>query len=198
MPIQKNYLIGIMDDTRIAEVNSILVKCASMTYEYSSVTFFSKQPIDSEHVTKDITLFQLEGENESEIDQKLNDLIAKFNALNVDYVLGNDDTKEVIVTIDFVGKIFIRFDNIKVVKKGTFKKINELKTYRCDLGYCKGFKPKFRPLEDESIEELKIPPEIIYLVSDCEENLLKFRDLISEKIMELDSDFIVDFKVFKV
>lgn len=198
MSSKRNFLIGIMDDTKICEVNHILEKYATMTWEYPSYMFFSKQPIDDKHNVNDITLFQLEAENESILDEQLDEIITELNALNGDYVLCDDDTKEMIVAIDHLGKLIIRFDNVKMIPKGTFEKINQLKHLKTEFGYCKGFKPKFRPIEGNSIENLDVNPEIIYLISDCEENLLKLKDHVSEKVLEIDSDFVLDFKIFKM
>ena len=55
----------------------------------------------------------------------------------------------------------------------------------------------FRPLEGQSIKDLEINPEIIYLISDSSENLLKLRDYVSQKVLEVNSDFELDFKHFR-
>lgn len=185
-----------MDDRKIPEVNAVIAKYASLTFEYSSFMFFSKQPIDLDHVSKDVTLFRLEADDNEIIENTLSEIIADLNTLNTDYVLGDDDTKKLIVTIDFVGKIFIKFDNVKVVPKGAFERINELKTLATDLGYCKGFKPQFRPIEGKSIEGVDVNPEIIYLLSDSAENLERFRQYITEQVLEIEPNFIVDYKLF--
>ena len=169
-----------------------------MTTQYASFMFFSRIPIDNEHLTNDITLFQLECENEDSINKTLNELINELNELNADYVLGDDDTKELIVTIDHIGKLFIKFDNLKVIKKGTYEKINELKSVRNEYGYCKGFNPKYRPLEDQSIEDKEINNEIIYLISDSSENLSKLTEYISQKVLEIEPDLLIDSFVFEV
>ncbi len=187
-----------MDDTRISEVNAFIAKYATVLSQYTSFLFFLKQPIDTENIVKDITLFQLEDESENALNRKIDRLIEELNGLDVDYVLGDDDTKEVLVTIDHVGKLFIKFDNIKTIQKGTFEKINKVKQSRCEFGYCKGFRPQFRPIEGNSIEDMKVPPEIVYLISDSEENLLKLNDYVSNQILEIDSDFICEFKIFKI
>lgn len=197
MTVKKNYLVGIMDDTKINEVNDIIATYATMTSQYTSFMFFSKQPIDTQNITNDITLFQLESENEITLNKTLNELINELNELNADYVLGDDDTKELIVTIDHVSKLFIKFDNIKTIKEGTFKKINELKKSRTEYGYCKGFNPEFRPLEGP-VGDKKINNEIMYLISDSSENLSKLTDYISQKVIEIDQDFIIESMVFQV
>lgn len=196
MSVKKNYLVGIMDDRRISDVNAIIAKYASLTFEYSSFMFFSKQPIDTEHVTNDITLFQLEADNEGALKKTLNEVIDELNTLNADYVLADDDTKEMIVTIDFVGKIFIKFDNVSAVPVGAFDKINGLKSLTTDFGYCKGFKPQFRPVEGRSIEGVDVNSEIVYLFSDSAENLEKLRQYITRQVLEIEPNFIVEFKVF--
>ena len=198
MSYKRNFIIGIMDDTKISQVNGLIAKYATVLSQYTSFLFFKKQPIDGENIVKDITMFQLEAADENSLNRQLDMLIDELNGFDADYVLGDDDTKEIIVTIDHVGKLFIKFDNIKTLHKGTFEKINQLKQLKSEFGYCKGFRPPFRPMEGNSIEDMNVPPEIVYLISDSEENLMKLNDHISRQILEINPDFICEFKVFKI
>ena len=77
-----------------------------------------------------------------------------------------------------------------------FEKIDELKSFNADFGYCKGFKPNFRPIEGNSIEDLNINPEVIYITADSSENLLKLRDFLTDRVKEIDSDLEVEFTWF--
>ena len=124
-----------------------------------------------------------------------NDLIADLNKLDGDYALRDDETGELLVTVRYGGQIAVKFDNIKTLEKGTFKKIDEFKSFSTDFGYCKGFKPNFRPIEG-NVENVEIKPEIIYITADSEENLLKLRDYLTDKIKEIDPDFLVEFTRF--
>lgn len=74
-------------------------------------------------------------------------------------------TGEFSTTIASVGGIYIKFDNLKIVPKGTYKQIDELKNIKTEFGYTKGYKPPFRPLEGISLEDTKIKNEVIYLFS---------------------------------
>ena len=197
MSVKKNYLVGIMDWTRISDVNAVIAKFATVTLNSSSHMFFLKQPVDSKHISQDVTHFVLKADDEASLKKKLDGLINELDGLNTDYILVDDATNNLIVSIEYAGKLFIKFDNIKIIKEGTFDKINDLKMSRNDYGYCKGFKPKFRPIEGQSIENLEINSEIIYLFADSSENLSKLRDYMSEQILEIDSDFILEFKVFE-
>ena len=90
----------------------------------------------------------------------------------------------------------IKFDNIKCISKGTYKKIDELKQSKTEFGYCKGYKPDFRPIESNPVENVTIPDEKIYLFSDSRENILKLSEYLSEKANEIDSDLEVEFILF--
>lgn len=193
---KRNFAIAIMDCKKITEVNEILAKFAKITQETSSHILFDVQPINSDEITHDLTFFQIETDDEFVLNKKLNDMISNLDELDTDYILRNDDTGELIVFIDYAGTITIKFDNLEIIKEGTYKKIDELKLAKTEFGYCKGYKPKFRPIEGNSIEGHAIKPEIIYLFSDSSENLLKLNDFISEKIREIDEKFELKFKSY--
>ena len=130
--------------------------------------------------------------DESSFEKKLDELIQNLNELDADYIMMDDETKRLIVTIDYGGYIKVKFDNVKYLKPHTYDKFDEIKTMKTDIGYCKGFKPKFRPLCGD-LSDVCINPEIIYLVSDSSENIEKFRALVSKKILEIDPDFELEF-----
>lgn len=197
MSFKKKYFVGIMDWSRISDVNEVIGKYAGETFKSSSHMFFLKQPVDPSSICQDVTHFVLEADDEDALKAKLDDLIEDLNELDTDYTLFDDATNKPIVSIEFAGKLFIRFDNIKVIKEGTFDKINDLKMSRNEFGYCKGFKPKFRPVEGRSIEDVEINSEIIYLFANSSEDLLKLKDYMYERILEIDSEFILEFKVFE-
>ena len=196
MSIKRNYILGIINDKTILEFEGVISRYASMSRASSSNMYFSKQPIDSGEISQDVIFFQIESENESILDKKVNDLISELNELGGDYVLRDDETGEMLVTVRYGGQIAIKFDNLKTLKKGTFEKIDELKSFNADFGYCKGFKPNFRPIEGNSIEDLNVNPEVIYITADSSENLLKLRDFLTTKVKEIDSDLEVEFTWF--
>jgi hypothetical protein len=70
--------------------------------------------------------------------------------------------------------------------------MDEIKTMKTNMGYCKGFKPKFRPLSGD-LSKVRVNPEMIYLVSDSCENLKRFKDIIFERLLEFDPDFELEF-----
>ena len=98
-----------------------------------------------------------------------------------DYVLRDGETGEMLVTVRYGGQIAIKF---------------ELKSFNADFGYCKGFKPNFRPIEGNSIEDLNINPEVIYITADSSENLIKLKDFLTDKVKEIDSGLEVEFTWF--
>ena len=172
MSVKRNYIVGIINDETIPQFETVLSQYATSIKESSSHMYFGKQPIDSEKISQDVRFFNMESESESGLQKKINDLIADLNKLEGDYALRDDETGELLVTVRYGGQIAVKFDNIKTLEKGTFKKIDEFKTLSTDFGYCKGFKPNFRTIEG-NVENVEIKPEIIYITADSEENLLK-------------------------
>ena len=57
----------------------------------------------------------------------------------------NEETGELISTINSAGSLAIKFDNIKTSPNELYEKIDELKNIKTEFGYCKGYKPQFRP-----------------------------------------------------
>lgn len=196
MTIKRKYVIGIINDEKISEVNNILHKYVSLTKESSSHMFFMKQPIDPSKVSQDVTMFTMESESDEKMDEKVKDLIDELDGLNTDYVLRDDETGKLLVTVGYGGQISIKFDHVESIPKGTFEKIDELKSLHTDFGYCKGFKPNFRPLEGVSVANLEMEPEIIYITADSEENLFKFRDYVIQKVMEINPTLKTKFTLF--
>ena len=196
MVLKKNFSIAIVDIEKIGEINKVLIKYATSIREYSSHLYFNLDPIHAEDIYMDITLFQLEYENESDLDKKLNVLIEALNRLNTGYAIRDEDTHEMIVEIEHVIALDIKFDNVKFIKKGTYEKIDEINHLKTEFGICKIYNPNFRPIENISIENMEIRPETIYLFSDSEENLSKLKTLVFEKIKEIDSDLEIEVKPF--
>jgi hypothetical protein len=193
MPIKRNYTVGIMDETMISKINTVISEYADITMQSSSHMYFDKQPINVNEVVQDVTFFQLKCEDESSFKIKLNKLIESLDELNTDYVIMDEESEKLIVTVDHGGYIIAKFDNVKFLKPGTYDKIDEIKCMKTDMGYCKGFKPKFRPLCGKPIDEVRVNPEIIYIVSDSDENLKKFRDFVTKELLELEPDFELEF-----
>lgn len=196
MTVKRKYIVGIINDEYIDAVNEVISKYTDKTEKTSFNMIFVKQPIDFSNVPHDVTFFQLEGEDETQMEKKLNQLIDELDSMNIDYTLMDDETRELLVTVKFGGQITVKFDNINYLEEGTFDKIDELKSLHTDIGYCKGFKPSFRPFEGHHLDHLNILPEIMYITSDCEENLLKFRDLVFEKVLEINPELKVEFIQF--
>ena len=196
MSIKRNYILGVINDKYILKVEDIIAKFAMVSEASSSHMYFARQPVDVSKISQDVIFFQLESESKSMLDKKVEGLIEDLNELNVDYVLRDDETGELLVTVRYGGQIAIKFDNLKSIDKGTFAKIDELKSFRTDYGYCRGFKPNFRPIEGNPIGDLKINPEVIYITADSSENLLRLRDELTEMVKEINSDFEVEFTWF--
>lgn len=192
MAIKRKYSLAIVDIEKIDEINKIITKYTTDIEQYSTYFYFNLDPVRVEDVKMDITFFQLESENESSLNKQLNGLIEEINQLNTGYAIRDEDTAEMIVEIEHVIAVNIKFDNVKFIEKGTYEKIDGFNHLKTEFGICKTYNPNFRPLEDVSIENLVVKPEIIYLFSDSEEDLSKLKAFVTEKIMEINPDFEID------
>ena len=152
--------------------------------------------VNFEDIKWDIALFQLESENESSLDKKLNDLIEDMNQLNTGYAIRDEDTGEMIVVLEHVIALNIKFDNVNFLKEGTYEKIDEFNHLKTEFGICKCYNPNFRPLENKSIENIEVKPETVYLFSDSTENLSKLKTFVLEKIMEINPNFEIEINPF--
>ena len=196
MSIKRNFAISILDSEKINDIIKIIIRYADITMQSSSHIYFDTHPVSSSEIVQDITFFQIEADDESCAYEKLNKLIEDLNQLNTDYAIRDEDTGKMIEYIKFVGALDIKFDNMKIIKDGTYKKIDALKSYKSELGTCKGYKPNFRPLENQSIENKTVKPEIIYLFCHTPEDLMKLKETLSQKILEIDRDFKLEFRQF--
>lgn len=196
MTIIRKFSLAIVDIEKIKEINKIVIKYATHVREFSTYYYFKLDPIHASDINMDITLFELESESESDAEKSLNDLIEELNQLNTQYAIRDEDTAEMIVEIEHVITLHIKFDNVKVIKDGTFEKIDAMNHLKTEFGICKTYNPNFRPIENRPIENLDVKPETVYLFSDTAENLSILKELITEKIMEIDSDFEIDFTPF--
>ena len=186
-----------VDSEKIEDVNKIVIQHATSAIQFSSYYYFNVFPSDIDDFDLDMVFFDLESENESGLDKKLKDLIESLNSLNTLYSIRDECTKELIVEIENVIALHIKFDNVKIIKEGTYKKIDELNHLKTEFGFCKSYNPNFRAIENTSIENMKIEHEIIFLFSDSAENLSQLKILISEKIMQIDSNFEIELKPFE-
>lgn len=197
MPIKKKFSLAIPNKEKIDDINEIVVKYSSSFKQFSSYYYFKVNPSNREDFIQDITFFQLESDDKTGIDKKLKTIIEEINQLNTPFAIRDEDTKEMVVEIDYMTSLIIKFDNVKFIKEGTYKKIDDIQHLKTEYGVCKSYNPNFRPLENTSIENKDILSESIYLFSDSEENLSKLKTLISEKVKEIDSDFEIEFEPFE-
>lgn len=192
MAVKRKFSIAIVDVEKIREVNDVIIRYAVNVQQYSTHYYFNLNPIRSDEIKRDITFFQLESESESALDEKLNDLIEALNQLNTEYAIRDEDTHEMIVEIEHLIAINIKFDKIKCIKKGTYEKIDRMNHLKTEFGICKNYHPNFRPVENMSVENIDVGPEIIYLFSDSAENLSRLKTMVIERVMEIDSDLEIE------
>lgn len=192
MVVEKNLSVAIVDVEKIDDINKVIFKYATYVKEYSAYYYFNLRPMRGKEIKSDITLFQLDGESESELDKKLNDLIEELNQLNTLYAIRDEDTHEMIKEIDHVIAVLIKFDNVKVIKEGTYEKIDDFNHLKTEFGICKSYNPDFRPIENRPIENTTVKPESIYLFSDSAENLSKLREYVCERVREIDSNLKIE------
>ena len=196
MVIKRNFAVAVMDNPHFNEFYEIISKYSDSIKKSHSHIVFDTQPVNPDDITYDLIFFQLECESKSLKDSKLNKIIEELNGLDSDYTLMDEDNGNMIVALDFVGMLKIKFENVEVIEKGTYEKIDELKQTKTEFGYCKGYKPDFRPMESKPIANSTVQDEKIYLFSESRENLSKLTDYLSEKIMEIDSDLELEFVPF--
>jgi hypothetical protein len=196
MSTKRSFAITVLESERIADINNILRKHADITMQSSSHIYFDTQPANPDDVVQDITFFMLESDEEKSADEKLNELIDELDEMDTDYAIRDEDTGKMIVYVEFVGALDIMFDNIRSVKEGTYEKIDELKSLKTEFGLCKGYKPSFRPMESQPIENKNIKPESIYLFCHSQEALMMLKDTLSKRILEIDPDFKLAFRQF--
>ena len=195
MSIKKNYAIINLETEKIPDVNNIICKYATVTLRSSSHIYFDMEPANNE-VIEDMTFFHLEAEDESSLDEKFKELTKEIDQIISNYAIRDENTGELLVYLKFVGELSIKFDNMNFIKEGTYEKIDELKNLKSEFGICRGYKPNFRLMEGQHHENLNNKPEGIYLLCQSQENLMQLKELLSEKIMEIDSDLVIEFTQF--
>ncbi len=130
MSVKKNYIIGALDSEKTNEVTNIVENYAITSMESSSHMFFDKQPINPNEYKTDILFFKLEAENERLLNNKLDGMIGKLEQLHTDLMLRDVKAEKFLMNISHGGILTIKFDNIKTIKKGTYKRIDMLKTIK--------------------------------------------------------------------
>ena len=196
MTVSKKFSIVILNLEKLPETSKIIAEISESYNQSSSHMLFNVEPAKPEDITKDLTFFRIGAENDDEVNEKLKEHMDNLNKIDADYSIRNEETGELISTINSAGSLAIKFDNIKTSPNELYEKIDELKNIKTEFGYCKGYKPQFRPAESNSSKDVFIATEKIYLLSKTYEDLLKQKELMSEKIMEIDCDLEIEFKVF--
>lgn len=121
-----------------------------------------------------------------------NDLIKDLKMLCKYVTFKDRDSKKI---LQYIGTLIISFENINYLKPGSLKKIDEIKVLKTEFGYCKGNKPFMRPMETSQFIGLKYS-ELIYLISDSIDNIINLELLVENKVLEIDSNFKVEFRLF--
>lgn len=197
MAISKNFLITLVDIEKIPDINEIIFRYSVSSSQSSLQEHYNLPYLNLKDIYPDITFFKMTSENETELNNQINDLIEELNQVGTYYSLKDEDTGDLLVWINSVGELNIKFDKIKIIPEGTYEKIDELKYSKTEFGSCRGYKPQFRPLEGTPIEKVDIMPEPIYMFCDSREDLLKLKDYLSEKVMEINPDFKLEFKILE-
>lgn len=196
MSVTKKFAAIILDHENIHEFNKILVEYGDATRQSSSHILFNIKPINMNQIDQDLSFFRITAETENDIKNKLSEIMDKLNEMNADYGIRDEETGEIFSTINAGCALDIKFDKIKIIPEGTYKKIDELKNTKTEFGYCVGYKPPFRPIESKEIDNIEIKDETIYFFSRTKESHAKLKDCLTEKIMEINPDFILEFRTF--
>lgn len=197
MSVKRRFVITVLDYKRIPDVSDTIIKHADITMKSSTHVYFDAQPTDYAEITEDVIFFEMEADNAFAMDKNIDKLLADLNHLNTDYGMRDEDSGEMIEYVKFVGALYIKFDDLEIIKEGTYEKIDELKHYESTWGMSKGYNPNFRPIESQPLENMEIKPEIIYLFCHSQENLMNLKEELSEKILKIEPGLKLDFKQFK-
>lgn len=196
MIITKKFHLIIFDTDKIEDFNKIVFEYADSISQSSSHSLFAASIVNATVTSQDLTYFYLSGKDESEVDDKLHQLIKQLDKLTSYYSITDDENGKVYSIIETVAALDIKFDNFECIPKGTYKKIDEIKNLINEFGYCKGYNPQFRIVEGNPIGDLEVQPETIYLFSDSDEHMKNLQNFLTERIMEIDTDFIVENRIF--
>lgn len=197
MVVKKKFSLAIVDIEKIDDINNIIIQYAGYIQQYSTYFYFGIDPIRYDDVCMDITFFELKSESESSLEKKLNDLIEAVNQLDTLYAIRDEGTHDMVLKIEHVIALDIKFDNVKFIKEGMYGEIDSINHLKTEFGICKNYNANYRPVENMSVENKLVEPETIYLFSDSAENLSKLKALVSEKIMKIDPDFVIELKPFR-
>ena len=118
----------------------------------------------------------------------------ELSRLDTLYFLLVEETHEVLVAIEHMEIFDIKFDNVKIIKEGTYEKIDMLNHLKNEFGVCKTYNPNFRPLENKPLENTPIEAETVYVFSDSAENLKKMIEIVFEKVNEIDPNLLIEVK----
>ena len=197
MSISHKYSIATFDPDKISEIDKVILKYSENITKSSSHVLFNIAPINITDVVEDLTFFRITSEDESGLNRQYEEMIKELNTVDTDYSIRDEETGEIFASINSIGALDILFDKISIIKEGTYKKIDELKNMKTEFGYCKGYKPIFRPLEGKLIESIDVEKEIIYLFAKSPENFEKLKDYLQEQIIDIDPDFEFEIRIFK-
>ena len=196
MVVEKNFALTALIPEHMEDMNEIIKKHANIILKTSSHMYFNVQPTNPADTVQDITFFHMKADDETAFDEKLKKLIEEINQVDVNYALRDEGNGKMVVCMEFLGVIDIKLDHLRIIKKGTYKKIDELKDMKTELGVCKGYKPNFRPIEGKPIGNVNIYPEYVYLLCHSMENVLKLKEMLIEKITQIDADLKTEFRVY--
>ena len=196
MTITKSFAAVILDHERIHEINTIIVKYSDSSRQSSSHLQFNIDPVNITQITQDLTFFIISGENEKEINDKIDKIVNDLNEIDADYSIRDVETGKIITTVSSVSAIYIKFDNFKAVPEGTYEKIDKLKNKKMSAGYTVGYKPLFRPLESKEIRDIDIQNETLYLFARTPEKQINLKDDLIAKINEINPNLITEYKSF--
>lgn len=188
---KKNKIIIEIDDmTKFNEINTIITKHCEL--EMGGPKDFDIPGNSNADYRAESGLYKIV-ENHT-----FNDLIKELGPLCKYITFKDVDSKEV---LQYIGKLIIRFDKIKHLKVGTYDKINEFNGLKNELGCCKkqDLNPNGvigpKPLEGTDARFMSYS-EVLILVSESLDNLVKLDLLIENKLLEFDSNFELNFELF--
>ena len=107
MSVKQNFILGVINSSKVSEVNDIISRYAVDAKDTTSYMYFGKQPIDSNQISNDVLFFQIVAENDRILNKQVENLIDELDELQIDYVLRDNDTGEFLVTVKFGAQVAI-------------------------------------------------------------------------------------------
>ena len=184
MYAKNEIIIEINDMSKYDEISTIINRyCKLQSGELNDLGSLEK---DNKDYIPEFGIYKFkEGHN-------VKDLIKDLKMLCKYITFKDRDSKKI---LQYIGTLIISFEDIKFLQPDTLKQLDKIKVLKTEFGYCKGNKPFIRPMETTHLMDVGYS-ELIYLISDSVDHIIDLKLLVENKLLEIDSNFKVEFRLF--